>query len=579
MSFRWKILLSYLLVVAACISILAFWSERWARGAHLSRVARDLEAETRMLGRLIEADPEAKERIASIAAATAPFRVSVIRADGTVEADSEFPGERVALLENHLNRPEVRFALQEGFGRDLRISASVRQELLYTAVRFEDGSGLVRTALPLGEIDTALAELRSAYFFRAMVVLLIGALATWRLTIRLTSSVNTLAESARRMEQGERVDAIPVQTGDEMGLLARGLERLSATVDSQFRRLESERNHLTTVLNSMTEGVLVSDRGGRITQVNPAFRQMFQIERETSGATPLEILRNKDIDEMIQEVLRDGVERTIEASVFEKTLLARCAPIEMDGGTAGAVTVFHDISELRRLENLRKDFVSNVSHELRTPLTSIRGYAETLMGEDLTPTHRGFVEKILRNSAHLSEMIVELFRLARLESGEQELQRSEVSFLGLMKEMEREFGAALRKKGLRFTYETDLENDRFSAADGFIRRVFFNLIENAVKYTERGTIQVRMRAEEDQLHFSVEDTGIGIPESELNRIFERFYRVDKDRSRQTGGSGIGLAIVKHIVQLHGGAVWAESRPGKGAAFHFTLPRRIQPPSA
>lgn len=573
MSFRWKILLSYFLVVAACVSILAFWSEKWARDSYLDRVTRDLEAETRMLARLIEADPEAKERIAAIAAATVPFRLSVIRADGTVEADSEFPGERVALLENHLNRPEVRGALQDGFGRHVRFSASVRQELLYTAVRFADGSGLIRTALPLGEIDAALSELRSSYFYRAMVVLLIGALLTWRITIRLTSSVTTLAESARRMEQGERVDAIPVRTGDEMGLLARGLERLSATVDRQFRRLESERNHLTTVLNSMTEGVLVSDRDGRITQVNPAFREMFQIERETSGATPLEILRNQEIDAMIQGVLKDGVERTIEASVFDKTLLARCAPIEMGGGTAGAVAVFHDISEIRRLESLRKDFVSNVSHELRTPLTSIRGYAETLMGEDLTPTHREFVEKILRNSAHLSEMIVELFSLARLESGDQELQWSEVSFLGLMKEMEKEFGEALQKKELGFSYENEMESDSFSAADAFIRRVFFNLIENAVKYTERGSIQVRMRSDDGQLHFSVEDTGIGIPKADLDRVFERFYRVHKDRSRQTGGSGIGLAIVKHIVQLHGGAVWAESRPGKGTTIHFTLPSR------
>jgi two-component system phosphate regulon sensor histidine kinase PhoR len=390
---------------------------------------------------------------------------------------------------------------------------------------------------------------------------------------RLSSSIERLFEYARRIAGGDHVAEIPLSSKDELGQLARQMENMSIQFKEQVGLLESERNYLTTILNSMTEGVLVTDGRARIAATNPAFKSMFELESEPLGKTPLEVIRDVEISESTLNVLRDGKEHESELRINEKTLLARFAPLGSPGQVRGVVAVFHNISELRRLENLRKDFVSNVSHELKTPLTSIQGYAETLLGDDsLGPIYRGFAERIYRNSSQLSEMIEELLNLARLESGEQRFAWEPVHFSKLIRSLERDFSEVLTSKGLRFSCVNETGQERFMAGRRYIERVFRNLIENAVKYTESGEVCVCLELFGDEVRFSVTDTGIGMQEEELTRIFERFYRVDKDRSRSSGGSGIGLAIVKHIVQLHGGRVWAQSRLGEGTTVLFTIPR-------
>jgi two-component system phosphate regulon sensor histidine kinase PhoR len=393
----------------------------------------------------------------------------------------------------------------------------------------------------------------------------------------MSSSIRKLFEFSRRIADGETVSEIPLKSGDELGELARHMERMSVKFGEQLSLLASERNHLTTILNSMTEGVLVTDGGGRIVVVNPALRVILGLVVDPRGKTPLEVIRNVEVSQGVQEILKKGSKRELEFVIANRTLLARFAPIRGHDHIAGVVVVFHDITELRRLENLQKEFVSNVSHELKTPLTSIQGYAETLLAEDeLNPVYQGFAEKIFRNSSQLSQMIEELFSLARLESGEPTIIWQVVSYSELMERISVDFSEQLKSKDLYFEYSNSTDNDTFAAGVRYVERVFSNLIENAIKYTENGEIKVTMDLVEDEVVFCVRDTGIGIPEDELESIFRRFYRVDKDRSRQTGGSGIGLAIVKHIVQLHGGRVWAESVVGRGSSFYFTLPRRSGP---
>ena len=240
---------------------------------------------------------------------------------------------------------------------------------------------------------------------------------------------------------------------------------------------------------------------------------------------------------------------------------------------SGVVVVFHDVTEIRRLETLQKEFISNVSHELKTPLTSIQGYAETLLDDDqLDGFPKKFIERIFNNAGRLSEMIAELFKLVRLERGLQELDWVDISFSQLETEIKLDFDNYLAGKNIELKFENNFGGDTFLAGKGYINRVFNNLVENAVKYTEEGSVVVRISRDDGVARIEVEDTGIGIPSENIDRIFERFYRVDKDRSRGNGGSGIGLAIVRHIVSLHGGDVWAESRLGRGTKIIFTIPQ-------
>jgi two-component system phosphate regulon sensor histidine kinase PhoR len=389
----------------------------------------------------------------------------------------------------------------------------------------------------------------------------------------LEASIGRLSDAARRITSGEFVSEITVHSRDELGGLARQMEEMSSRIQRHLGLLESERNHLTTVLNSMTEGVLVTDDRGRITISNPAFLTIFGLESDPSGRLPLEVIRNMAVRDGIERVLEDRRFHETEVRISEKVLIARFAALKVQQSVEGVVVVFHDISELRRLERLQREFTSNVSHELKTPLTSIQGYAETLLEEEgLQAVHRGFVERVYRNAAHLSEMIEELLSLARLETGQPWLTMDQIYFSVLMEELRADYSEELEKKGLRFEVSSSAGQDWFYASRQYIRSVFRNLIENSIKYTQEGSIEVEMLQSEGSYRFCVRDSGIGIPKQDLDRVFERFYRVDKDRSRSSGGSGVGLAIVKHIVELHNGRVWAESALDEGTAVYFSFPR-------
>lgn len=424
-------------------------------------------------------------------------------------------------------------------------------------------------------VEEMSAGLRRFLLWKTVMLLVVGALVTLLISGRLTRAIRHLTEASRRIAAGDFVDSIPVSSRDELGDLARNMEQMSRRLQGQVQTLESERQHLDTVLSSMSEGVLVVDRRGRVTKVNPAFNEIFDVKVDPVGRMPLEVVRNEEIQQGIHRMLTRRSEREEEEiRVSRMVLQAHFAPVRKAGSDVeGVVIVFHDITRLRRLEQLRKEFVSNVSHELKTPLTSIRGYAETLT-EDLEGDglHRRFAERILHNSEQLTQMIEDLLNLAQLEGKERLLKQESIHFENLMKELEKEFSARLSAKGIRFVWESRLDTDTLRAEPAYLWRVFHNLIDNALKYTDHGEIRVELDDRQGRLLFSVADSGIGIPQEDLGRIFERFYRVDKDRSRRTGGSGIGLAIVKHIVQLHGGQAWAESRLGAGTRICFTLPR-------
>jgi len=572
LSFRLKVLVSFLSLVIVSIGSFYFWANRSVRTFVQEMMIADLERTLEVLVPMINYDDPNLDAEIDALSQRGHFRVTVIAPDGRVIADSSFSGAGLAGMENHSKRPEVVEAWATGQGISIRHSTSVQSDLFYVARPLPGGEGILRLSQRQHDIEEWSIRLRRALAVTTVILIFSGGILGWFLSRRLTRSIGLLSEAAIQIGSGHFIREIPVAGEDEVGELARQMESLSQRLDHQLTLLESERNHLTTVLNSMSEGVLVIDSEGRVEGTNPAFKQMFDVAQDSVGMLPLELTGNTAVSQGIEAVLREPGRSEMEVHAYNRAFLARFATIRSDGEVHGVVVVFHDITELRRLEGVHKDFISNVSHELKTPLTSIQGYAETLLEEQTLPAvFRGFAEKIYRNARQLSEMIEELFSLSRLEQAERRLRLRDVHFDSLVQDVAGQFQDQFEDKELELRVERHTRSDLFQAAEGYIRRVFRNLIENAIKYTEDGLITISMARKGDEFVFSVCDTGIGIAPEHLGRIFERFYRVDKDRSRRTGGTGIGLAIVKHIVKLHNGRVWAESNLGQGTTIFFTVP--------
>lgn len=366
---------------------------------------------------------------------------------------------------------------------------------------------------------------------------------------------------------------------DEVGALSKSINQMSESVETKITELTSTKSRLEAVFLSMFEGVMVVDKEGYVLIMNKALMDFMGATHDPIGRKPLEIIRNIEIQNLADKVLglKSGVE-TVELSVLlpeEKNLLIHATPVIRNGETEGAVLVFHDITQIKRLENVRKDFVANVSHELRTPVSTIKGYAETLLEGALDDKEnaRDFVQIIYSDADRLAKLINELLDLAQLESGNMKLSFVACPLRPIVERVLKLLSKKMTEKSIKV--ETIIPNNlpRMKADEISVVQILLNLIENAVKYNKpNGTITISAKEHDGFVEVSVSDTGIGIPEEDLPRIFERFYRVDKAHSRQLGGAGLGLSIVKHMVLAHQGEVFAESVLGQGSTFRFTLPK-------
>jgi len=552
-----------------------YWAER--RIDHAQRVAsaEHLEREVRLLSRaFVIVEPKDLDAQVDRLSKDLPFRITVTDEKGTVLADSAFSGEALRRLENHANRAEFVAAARGETGSRFRYSTSTGRWLLYAAAPLASGAGFIRLAIEQPPDPWISPELRVPLLGLGTCLVLLGTVLLVPALSRLSWTNKTLIAALDGISAGRSVTGLPISNDEESGPLARATEATSGAVSQRIARLESERDHLTTVLSSMIEAVLVTDSRGRIARVNAGFREVFGVQKDPVGRLPLEVIRNPDIQAGIEAAMNHRQTGEAETRVGEKVLLARFSPIEgKDGASSGVVAVIHDITKMRRLESLRKDFISNVSHEFKTPLTSIEGYSETLLDDGtLSSIQRSFLQKIHRNARLLSEVLDALFKLTELEKNSGALPRGLISIRRLLDHLKNEFSPRFTAKGIELHLEVEGESDSFTASEQHLRRVLANLVENALKYTEKGHVRVTARTNDQEVFFSVSDTGVGIPAEHLERVFERFYRVAKDRSRDTGGAGIGLALVKHIVQLHGGKVSIESKLGQGTTVFFTVPR-------
>jgi two-component system, OmpR family, phosphate regulon sensor histidine kinase PhoR len=538
-----------------------------------------------------------QERVTRLASGTS-LRITVIAPDGRVLADSDRTWNEMRAMENHAGRTEVRAALSAGSGRATRRSASTGRRYVYAARAFRTGAAaggelrVLRLAQPLDDLARVRNRLAGAMALGLLASFVVIALLSVRLDRRLLRPLAALIDGAGALAAGRR-GRLPVPEQRDLADLATAVNRMTDRVEEQIAAVEKERDHLRTILASMSEGVLVVDRDGRAVLANPAFRRLFGLPDDVEGRLPLELTRRPELAALIRRTLDEGEARVDEVVVedvhgggheLRTVALAGAALRTLPAEGGGGVVVARDTSETSRLIQMRRDFVANVSHELKTPLSAIRGFAETLrdgaLGEPDTALR--FTERILDQCRRLQEMLDDLLILSRLESVEIPLEARPVDLVRLADRCLETIAPYARERGIGLVRgEPAGDLPPLTGDRGALGRLLLNLLENAVKYNrEGGEVRLRVaRGEAGGVLIEVADTGIGIPQAALPRIFERFYRVDKGRARGEGGTGLGLAIVKHVAQAHGGRVEVESRHRHGSTFRVVLPAGAAPERA
>jgi len=543
------------------------------------RLAASLEASARLTSALLGEDFFSPERRAEVQARIAHVaqgaraRITLIAPDGTVIADSELPPRALATLENHARRPEVAAALAGQVGRDQRVSGTLGRPFLYVAV--PAGGGAVRAAADSARVEAELAGLQRALVAAGAVGIAVSAALAAGFATLLTRRVRELRGVVRAIAAGDLSQRLPWRSGDELGAIASALDEMTAQMRRRLAQANDEQERLRAVLQGMVEGVLVLDRAGRVILANPRLRELFGVWGPVEGRPALEVIRRADVETALAEAARtpDPVVRELSLGVdAERELEMHAVRFPASGTQLGTVAVFHDVTEIRRLEGIRRDFVANVSHELRTPLTAIRGFAETLRGSELSAEQRRqYLDVILRHADRLTALIEDLLELSRIEGGTRELAPEPLDAAtlarGLLQDLKPRLDARRLRAECRAEPAPQVWADRRA-----LEQILLNLLDNAIKYSEPGgRIEIAILGSLAGVRIDVSDTGIGIPEADRARIFERFYRVDKARSRDLGGTGLGLAIVKHLVQAQDGEVFVSSREGQGSTFTVRLP--------
>ena len=578
-SLFWKLSLSTLLLLALVLLAADLLAARLLRADYLEKGFEQLDS----LMRLAERRPPPLDHPDELHAWTgwmgeSGARVTVVAADGRVLADSQHDP---TTMENHAGRPEVQQALAQGEGRAVRHSDTINRDLLYLAHRYQPAAGqppvVLRLALPLAEIDAALAELRWRLLTTSLVILLLAGGVSFLVSRRLARRIGDLQRFAHRIATGDFRPVAAEREGDELARLARSLNQTAAQLAETIHTLTEGRNRSAAILSSMAEGVAVIGADERVVFCNHAFCQSVDADAAGSAGRPLlEIVRQSDLVALIRRALATRSTTSGEVSLGgarPRTFDATAAPVEA-AGTAGVVLVLHDISELQRLERVRRDFIANVSHEFKTPLTAIQGFAETLLEGALEDpqNNRRFLGIIRDHAIRLGRLTDELLKLSEIEAGKLELDLRPVAVGDLIESCVEtaRLKATQKQQTLGVECQPDLPPVR--ADSSRLREVLQNLLDNAVQYTPAGgRITVLAARVDSQVVLSVSDTGIGIPKADQERIFERFYRVDAARSREVGGTGLGLSIARHLIEAHGGHISVASEVGRGSTFSVFLP--------
>jgi two-component system phosphate regulon sensor histidine kinase PhoR len=569
MKLATRLFLSMSLLVAAAVigSIIA--ADAVLRRDLEAETAATLEAEARLLAASLPADSSRWPEIARAAGQQLGRRVTLIDPEGRVRGDADFDRAALAGLENHAGRPEVRAARDTGLGRAERVSASTNARQLYVAVRGgPPGIAVVRVSATLAGIDARIHTVQRAALGAGLLMLIAAGLVAWLIAGALARPLVQIAGAARDFAAG-RPAVLPDSRIPELARHVDALRTMHEELDHRFAELRHEREESRTLLEALSDGVIAADARGVVVSANAAARRLLEF-RPGDPLPPLtELFHDQQHRALIREVLDGRAVERREMDLGERTVLVSGRTLP-DGG---ALLVMSDVTDMRRLETMRRDFVANVSHELKTPLTAIAGYAETLAAEaDPASQTAGFAATIGQNARRMQLLVDGLLDLSRIESGHWQPKRSVVEIDAAARDAWAPFAERAATAHIRFRPTIPREAHAVSADPDALRQIFTNLFDNALRHTPAGgTIQVAAELQSDGVAVSVADTGNGIPPEHLPRIFERFYRVDQGRARHQGGTGLGLAIVKHLVEAHGGHVEAESTLGHGTTIRLHFP--------
>ena len=602
--FQTKLILTYLFIIGVILGVVGLFVARPLEDLAREQIARGLEAQAHLMALEVLPALDAPDRLQRMAQKfrrQIEARVTVIDRTGRVLAESDRePGS----MESHADRPEVQRALAGQTGVSLRHSTSVGRDLLYVAIPLEGPvgiAGVLRVALPLAEVERTMTSIQRTVAYAAVLAFGIAIVLSLWMARRVSRPVTTMVQAAHQMAEGDLSRRVVVPAEQELATLARALNTLGQKLQERLKDLEEEQARTAWILESMVEGLVAIDQQRRIVLMNAGARRMLRLGQDIGGTRHLlEIIRHPDLRTLLQECDECATgtvcRRELTLHSPPMALMVHAVPLRRGGADRmGTLLVLHDVTELRRLERARQEFVANASHELRTPLTAIRGYVETLLegAVDDPGRARPFLEVVARHAERMSRLVDDLLDLSNIESGRLQPERHAVPLDEVARQVFALQQEAASKKEITLRLEIPPDLPAALADRDRLQQILINLVDNAIKFTPAGekvtvsasvrrpTSDVRSPGENDLGHrtsdsgtcveIAVSDTGTGISSTDLPRVTERFYRVDRARSRELGGTGLGLSIVKHLVHAHGGELYIESELGKGTTVRFTLP--------
>ena len=576
-SIQWRIAIPFIILTLVSAGITGGYLVSFTRSSQIDNLRFHLEEEARItaeasLPLLIQgnnADILAKKLGQEIEG-----RVTIIAPDGKVLGDSQ---EDPATMENHATRPEVKDALISGLGESTRYSITLDEQMMYVAVPISNQGtvlGVARVALPLTTIEKSVNHLTLTIVLAMAVVAILTILAAGFIARRTTGPLRQLTKATKQISAGQLGQKIIVQTGDEVGQLGNAFNEMSLSLKSSMEAVSAEKAKLSTVLNNMVDGLILTDKEGNVSAANRTAGRLFGFEDKNAAGKPIiEVVRDHEVDAVLKMCLQTNKEQTaqFESSVTKRFLRVVAAPVA-DGKTSEILFLFQDLTEVRNLQTMRKELVGNISHELRTPIAGIKAMVETLRdgAVDDKEAAKDFLARIEAEVDRLAQTVSELTELSRIETGKAELRIEPLNLNSLVKDVIAQLTPLAERQQVTMSANLAPNLPEVRADRDRIRQTIINLVHNAIKFNGiGGNVVLSIRSDSNTVTVEISDTGIGISKEDLPRVFERFYKADRNRSK--GGSGLGLAIAKHTIQAHGGKIWATSEQGKGSIFSFSLP--------
>lgn len=583
-SYRWKLLSAYLLIIAIILGLLGSIVFVNLKSYYLNNLEERLTKEAFLVADMTKyrngdiAGTRSYQDICNMAAQDSAARITIINANGVVLGDSSAQSDQMDL---HGNRPEVYAALHGEIGVEMRYSDTVNMNMLYVAVPFDNGeiNGAVRIALPLTDLQSMYNHILSVMLFAVVVCGLLAFALSFIMAQYFSRPLQDITAAVKDMADGNLKRRTSYHSRDEMGELAQAFNEMGQHIEKSMCEVSEVKKRLEALLNNTVNGIVMIGADGRLTYANPAAASLLGLSSDFMGRKHAEVISTYELLNMIDEArsTMQPVKRSIVLHTLgARTVEANVVPIRNEQITSQDVLlVLNDITEIKRLEKVRKDFIANVSHELKTPVATISGFSETLLDEGGKNPENviEFTQIIYDEAQRLSLLIYDLLELSKLESDENNLNMQKLDLSQLVGENVDRMVKVARLRNINIEYQQPSPAIELISDMDSINQILSNLLDNAINYSmDGGQIEVKLEELSDLVKISVNDSGIGIPGKEITRIFERFYRVDKARSRKTGGTGLGLAIVKHLVENLGGQVTVTSTMGQGSTFSFTLPK-------